>query len=188
MERAAGDFVLGEGAIAARTLARRLWTGPRRFGFAVYTLFALFGLWGVGWVGARFVSGDPLTQGGVTMGLMILYIVPLSFIYLGWRQRAIKRIWSERGQVDPLPMQWIVDETGFTVIQTGQETRIAWDAVSEIIPARKHWLILANMAAHTVPRRCFADVAAERAFIAAAVAQLSQAARARSPEAMALAS
>ena len=41
------------------------------------------------------------------------------------------------------------------------------------------------MAAHCVPQRCFADVAAERAFVAEAAAQLSETARSRSPEAVA---
>jgi hypothetical protein len=187
MVRAAGDYALGAAGIEARTLARRLWTGPRRFGFAVYLFFALFGLWAMGWVGARFFAGDALAQGGITLLVMAVYVVPLTFVYLGWRQRAIKRIWMDRGERDPWPMQWIVDETGFTIIQPAQETKIAWQAVSEIFPARRHWLFLANSAAHCVPKHCFADAAAERAFIAAAVAQLSDTARARSPEAVAFA-
>ena len=187
MQQAAGDFVLGEGGIAARTLAQRLWTGPSRFGLAIFLALVLVGLWAIGWLAARFLPGEPMAQSGVALGLMALYVLPLTIAYGGWRERAMKRIWLARGERDPLPMQWIVDETGFTVIQPAQETKIAWDGVSEIIPHRKHWLIVANMAAHCVPRRAFADAAAERAFIAAAVAQLSQAARARSPEAMAFA-
>jgi hypothetical protein len=187
MQRAAGDFALGEGAVATRALAQRLWTGPRRFGLAIFLFLALSGIWAIGWAVARFAAGGPLAQSGIALLLMALYVVPLTIVYGSWRQREMKRIWLERGGRDPLPMQWIVDETGFTVIQPDQETRIAWDGVSEIIPHRKQWLILANMAAHCVPKHCFADAAEERAFIAAAVAHLSQAARARSPEAMALA-
>jgi hypothetical protein len=188
MARAAGDYVLGAAGREARLLAQRLWTGPKRFGFAVYVAFALFGLWGMGWAGAHFFARDSaLLQGGLTMALMLVYVVPLTFAYLAWRERAVKRIWADRGETDSWPMEWIVDETGFTIIQPAQQTTIAWAAVSEIFPARKHWLILANTAAHCVPKHCFADAAAERAFIAEALARLSPAARKRSPEAIAFA-
>jgi hypothetical protein len=154
---------------------------------AIFLVLALSGLWAMGWIGASFFAGDAVAQSGITLMLMVVYVLPLTLLYGGWRQRALKRIWTDRGARDPLAMQWIVDESGFTVIQPAQETRITWDGVSEIIPHRKHWLIVANMAAHCVPRHCFADVAAERAFIAAAVAQLSEIARGRSPEAVAFA-
>jgi hypothetical protein len=191
MLEAAGEFALGEGQSAARTLAQRLWTGPRRIGFAVYVGFLLFGLWGVSGLGVALQSGGALfaafAQGGVTMVAMMAYIIALSIVFLGWRERTIKAIWTQRGQQDPMAMRWIVGDDAFVVVQQAQETRIAWAGVSEVAPARRHWLILANMAAHCVPRGCFADVAAERAFVAAIVARLPEAARARSPEAVAFA-
>jgi hypothetical protein len=188
MAEASGVFALGEGQSAARTLAQRLWTGPKRFGFAVYLAFLLFGLWSVSAFGVALQRGeDPVAQGGMTMAAMLAYAIAISVIYLGWRVRTLKAIWAERGQQDPMAMRWIVGDEAFVVVQQGQETRIAWEGVSEVAPARRHWLVLANMAAHCVPRSCFTDVVAERAFVASIVAQLPEAARARSPEAVAFA-
>jgi hypothetical protein len=84
-------------------------------------------------------------------------------------------------------MSYVADERGLTVRQPGQETCVEWSAVTEVAPARKHWLLIANMHADAVPQAFFADAAAEHAFVAEAVRHLSAEARARSPEAIAFA-
>ena len=58
--------------------------------------------------------------------------------------------------------------------------RIAWDAVLFIAPGREHWLVQADTLTIAVPRRAFADAAAEQAFLDIAEASLSEEARQRS--------
>ena len=58
--------------------------------------------------------------------------------------------------------------------------RIAWSAVLFIAPGREHWLIQADTLTIAVPRRAFADAAAEQAFLDLAEASLSKDARQRS--------
>ena len=58
--------------------------------------------------------------------------------------------------------------------------RIAWDAVLFIAPGREHWLVQADTLTIAVPRRAFADAAAEQAFLDLAEANLSEEARQRS--------
>lgn len=58
--------------------------------------------------------------------------------------------------------------------------RIAWDAVLFVAPGREHWLVQADTLTLAVPRRAFADPAAEQAFLDLAEACLSEEARRRS--------
>ena len=58
--------------------------------------------------------------------------------------------------------------------------RIAWDAVLFVAPGRDHWLVQADTLTLAVPRRAFADPAAEQAFLDLAQARMAEAARSRS--------
>ena len=58
--------------------------------------------------------------------------------------------------------------------------RVAWSGVLFVAPGREHWLIQADTLTLAVPRRAFADPAAEQAFLDLAEASLSADARHRS--------
>src|ERR1022692_2436032 len=58
--------------VGSRPAPWRGGSGPGLSGSAL-RFFALFGLWGMGWIVAKFVRGDPLAQGGITLLLMALY-------------------------------------------------------------------------------------------------------------------
>ena len=58
--------------------------------------------------------------------------------------------------------------------------RIAWDAVLFVVPHGEHWLLQADTLTLAVPRRAFADPAAEQAFLELAEARISDEARQRS--------
>jgi hypothetical protein len=190
MPEASGDFRFGAAQPAARTLSRRMFadTGMARYGLAIFLGVAVLGLWGVAALGVRLAQGsDALANGGVTMLMVVVWSVALVIGYGQWRQQTISRIWLGRGMTNPFPMRYVADERGFTVSQPGEETRVDWSAVTEIAPARKHWLLMANMQAFAVPKVFFADAGAEHAFVAEVVRRLSPAALARSPEAIAFA-
>ena len=190
MPEASGDFRFGAAQPAARTLSRRMFadTGPARYGLAVFLGAAVLGLWGVAALGVRLAQGnDALANGAITMLMVVVWVVALVIGYGQWRMWTVSRIWLSRGMTNPFAMSYVADEGGLTVRQPGQQTHVAWSAVTEVAPARKHWLLMANMDAYAVPKAFFADAAAERAFIAEAVRRLSPAALARSPEAIAFA-
>jgi hypothetical protein len=190
MPEASGDFRFGAAQPAARTLSRRMFadTGMARYGLAIFLGVAVLGLWGVAALGVRLAQGsDALANGGVTMLMVVVWVLALAIGYGQWRQQAVSRIWLSRGMTNPFPMSYVADESGLTVRQPGQQTHVAWSAVTEVAPARKHWLLMANMDAYAVPKAFFADAAAEHAFIAEAVRRLTPAALARSPEAIAFA-
>jgi YcxB-like protein len=190
MPEASGDFRFGAAQPAARPLARRMFadTGLARYGLAIFLGVALAGLWGLAAFGVRLAHGrDALASGAVTTLILVVWGFALVIGYGQWRMWTISRIWLSRGMTNPFAMSYVVDESGLTVRQPGQETHVAWSAVTEVAPARKHWLLMANMDAYAVPKAFFADADAEHAFIAEAVRRLSPAALARSPEAIAFA-
>jgi hypothetical protein len=190
MPEASGDFRFGAAQAAARPLARRMFadTGLARYGLAVFLLVGLVGLWGLAAFGVRLTHGrDVLAGGAITALMTVVWGLAVTIGYGQWRMWTVSRIWLSRGMTNPFPMSYVVDERGLTVRQPGQETHVAWPAVTEVAPARKHWLLMANMDAYAVPKVFFADAAAEHAFIAEAVRRLSPAALARSPEAIAFA-
>ena len=58
--------------------------------------------------------------------------------------------------------------------------RIAWQAVLFVVPGRDHWMVQADTLTLAVPKRAFADPAAEQAFLDLAKERMSEAARSRS--------
>ncbi len=187
MPEASGLYRFGEVTAAAGVFQRRLYRGRSRFGFAGFLGVGLFAMWAAAALGSMQTDGDALGRGGVTMVAMLVVAAPAAVAYFVWRRRTIEALWRERGVVSPWTMSYVADEGGFTIRQPGQETRIAWDAVTEVAPAPTHWIFFANLLGHPMPRKFFADATAERAFIAEVVRHLSAEARARSPEAIAFA-
>lgn len=62
-----------------------------------------------------------------------------------------------------------------------------WSCVSEVFSNHGYWIFLAQSSPFFAPKRFFADTDAERAFIKDALAHMSEAARARSKDAVAFA-
>jgi hypothetical protein len=187
MPEASGQYRFGEVTAAAGVFQRRLYRGRSRFGFAGFLAVGLFAMWGAAAFGSMQTDGDAISRGGVTMVAMLVVAAPAAVAYFVWRRRTIEALWRDRGVASPWAMSYVADESGFTIRQPGQVTKIAWDAVTEVAPAPTHWIFFANLLGHPMPRKFFADAAAERAFIAEVVSHLSAEARARSPEAIAFA-
>lgn len=62
-------------------------------------------------------------------------------------------------------------------------TTANWSCVTDMYRTRKYWVFLVQSSAFVLPRRFFATSEAERDFIAKAIAHMTDAARARSPDA-----
>ena len=185
MPEASGEYRFGEVTAAAGVFQRRLWRGRSRFGFASFLLVGLVAMWIAAAVGSMQAGGDAFGRGAGTMIAMFVVAAPVVVAYVVWRRRTIETLWRERGVFGPWTMGYVADADGFTIRQPGQQTRIAWDAVTEVAPAPTHWIFIANLMGHPMPRKFFADLGAERAFVTEVVAHLGPEARARSPEAIA---
>ena len=69
---------------------------------------------------------------------------------------------------------------GIETVNERVSHRIAWPAVLFVVPSRDHWLVQADTLTIAIPRRAFADPAAEQAFLELAEASISEEARSRS--------
>jgi hypothetical protein len=73
-----------------------------------------------------------------------------------------------------------VSDEGLVIVSQSHAATIPWPAISEISLGGANWVIFSQTMAYYLPRRLFADTAAEGAFITACRAHLSVAAQARS--------
>jgi hypothetical protein len=84
------------------------------------------------------------------------------------------------GSPATFPTSFRFDEDAISIDNERLSHRIAWPAVLLVVPSKDHWLLQVDTITIAVPRRAFADAAAEQAFIALAQVRLSEPARARS--------
>lgn len=64
------------------------------------------------------------------------------------------------------------------------QQRAKWNAVSELFFTKGYWIFLVQATPWFAPKRLFADEAAERLFVQEALSHMTEAARARSPQAV----
>jgi hypothetical protein len=114
-------------------------------------------------------------------------------LWLGYR--ALGRIFEKsyhaalaaRGSPDEADCEWEIADEGFVTRSTRGVSTTRWEAISEVFRADAYWIVLSDLGVNVVPRRAFADEAAERTFIVSLVGKLSTPARDRSGEAAAFA-
>jgi hypothetical protein len=84
------------------------------------------------------------------------------------------------GSPATLPTRFLFDAEGIRTENDRFAHRIAWPAVLFIIPGPDHWLVQVDTMTIAIPRRGFADAAAEQAFLDLARLRMSNEARERS--------
>jgi hypothetical protein len=121
--------------------------------------------------------------GPATFLVAVLVMLPLYYWLL--TRMAVRRL-RRRVVVDPVPFALSLDDEAFSYA-IGQVVHVVrWPAVSDLFPAGKYWVIVAQGARYFVPRRVFADPAAERAVIASFLGHMAEPARVRAKEAAAM--
>lgn len=94
--------------------------------------------------------------------------------------------WRIRGVPPRMDMTYRIEDQTLVIVGPTTEVRLVWWSVSEIIPGRDCWLFVGMGVSYFLPRRFFADLAAEKAFLSACLEKMSPEARTRSPKAAAL--
>ena len=169
MTSISGVMKLGEADAARRDIARRF----QMSGQAGY--FLLIGL-----VMAGAVAGAVIWRGpGMAIGVALAF---LGYWALANRfaQRRFRRLLVARGLPAEIPVSMTIAPDALTYDVADVRHIAKWNAVTEIFLSRGFWLFMVNSAVWTLPRRLFADKAAERAFIAAALEHMCDDARNRS--------
>jgi len=174
MTNVSGVLRVGEAAPAVRDIAARL-RGANMAYVVVVVVLAIAGA----------VAGRLIAPGNDASGLMgagagaLLYALVAKRIAL-WRYR---RKFTERGFSNELTLRLeIGDDTLCYVV--GDVTESApWRAVSELFQSHGYWIFLVQGSSWFAPRRFFADVNTERAFVRAALERMSEEAKERSTHA-----
>jgi hypothetical protein len=184
MIEVSGEGRIGEGQARALWLISKRVTGfgPGAFVAVLLILYgAGFGTWAV----ADALFPSPFSDWNWLLGVAVGVLVAIGF--RRWQQRHMVRAWMARGETNPVPVVFRVADDAFVYTAPAFEFRYRWEGISEIAPSKTFWLYISGRTGLTLPRRLFADATAERAFLAASLDRMNEAACARSAEAVAYA-
>ncbi len=122
--------------------------------------------------------------GGIFLGSWLSWALGLP-LYRRLHIRVFRKHFLDRGGVDPLPLTVELTPDHLTHTLGAVRRTIPWSAVTHLLGPPGFWVFVAQGEAIYLPRRLFADPAAERAFVAEALSFMGEAAKARSPQAAA---
>lgn len=112
---------------------------------------------------------------GAFLGLMAALRI-LSGEHLRGFIKGLRRL----GSPDVFPTRYRFDDEGIAVENDRMCYAVPWSSVLFIMDSPAHWLVQVDSTTLAIPRRAFADPAAERAFLELAAAHLRPEARKRS--------
>jgi hypothetical protein len=176
-----GTLQVGEANATARSVGARQ-RGPALYFYGILLVFGALGALAGGLLAPRIA--DIATGDGAFYGFMagiLLYALTARRLTV----YVFRRRFARKGLPQMLPLSLQI--TGEALIyELGDVRNVAkWRCVTEIFCSSGYWIFLVQSAPWFAPIRFFATRADERAFVAAALAQMSVEAQARSPDAAA---
>jgi hypothetical protein len=130
-------------------------------------------------------AGDDLSLLGMGVGLGVGIILHW-ILFPRLLRSQVRKQQAARG----LPQNYALTiEVGDELVRAigGIAQHINWSCISELFPAGNCWVFLAQFNPIYVPKKLFADAAAERQFLAESLAHMTPSARRRSAQAQKLA-
>ncbi len=174
---ATGVLAVGESTIALAYIKSRWGLSPRQTKLillaCIMTVGMLLGAWlSESWFAA--VISVEFAVLGLGVGLLVIQILA---------PRLMRKALAKRGQPYEQPLTLRLTPEGLVYDLADMTMTARWSSVTDLYQTRKYWVFLVQSSAMVLPRRFFANPEAERAFIGEALSRMSDAARARSPEA-----
>lgn len=172
-----GVLAAGESTSAMGYVKARRGVSPRQMkGIILVCMLAVgipLGAWASGsWLAAALSVEFAIL--GLGVGLLIVQRLA---------GPSTRKALAERGQTYEQSLTLRLSPEGL-VYDLGDLKMIArWPCVTDLYQTRKHWVFLVQSSAMVLPRRFFATPEAERDFIVEASSRMTEAARARSPDA-----
>ena len=171
----------GEATGAALKFCRR----QNGFNWPLYGWIGLVVLVGLLVGGAYDIGVDRLgwPHGYDGAACLVTYIIGLFLlrpIYLRVATTRFRRRRTALGLPEQLPFHAHVSAKAFHCDFGGSRSEVDWELVTEVLAIGRYWVVSANSNPFYVPRRFFADQAAEKAFIADLLQRMTPEARARS--------
>lgn len=178
-----GALRVGEASAAMRDLQFRIHGSMLGFYAALAALLAAFTVGGYFIVSALLPGQD----WGALLGLAVGYLVYARFV----RPLTIARFrdrFTARGLPLEMPMRIDIGSEALTSELGGVKRIVEWQVVTELFHSHGYWIFIAQADSIFAPERHFASLEEQRAFVAAALSHMSEAARTRSAYAVAFAS
>ncbi|MGA0601448.1 hypothetical protein ACO2Q3_12160 [Caulobacter sp. KR2-114] len=179
---------VGEAARAGTMVARR-WGGGGAAAILVSLCVAVVGMSAANMAVRAAGAGLGLSHDHLNLAALIGSLVVGLGVALPISTRILRAVAKWRmargGVVGPFPARYELTDDAF-IYTLGEITRtVPWRVTSELLLARGWWVLMAQAEPLYLPRRAFADPAAEQAFVGEILRRLPPAARARSARAMA---
>jgi hypothetical protein len=175
---ASGVFTAGESNAAMAYVKARRGVSPRRVKTILVVCMLALGIPLGAWVSGSWLSATMSVEfalGGLLLGVFMVQLLA---------GPAMRKALAERGQryeqaltLRLTPEALVYDLADLTMTAN-------WPCVTDLYRTRKYWVFLVQSSAMVLPRRFFATPGAEREFIAEAMSRMTDAARARSPDAV----
>jgi hypothetical protein len=182
-----GELEAGEAAGAARAVGRRQRGSVWIYYVALLGSMGGFCLLALGLdVAFEMFMGRRVVEPSL-VGLAGLLIGWFAYIRLSrpWTIRRFRRRMADRGLSPSFAYSVSIEDEVLAIQSGGIRKTAEWASVTEMFKAQGYWVFLVQMEAWYAPARLFSDSGAERAFVAAALARMTEGARTRSPDAVA---
>lgn len=174
---ATGVLAVGESTTAMAYVKARRGVSPRQIkAILLACMLAVgipFGAWATGsWLAAT-ISVE-LAIVGIGVGMVIVQRLA---------GPSMRKALAERGQANEQALTLRLTAEALVYDLAGLTLNAHWSCVTDLYQTRKYWVFLVQSSAMVLPRRFFKTPEAERDFIAEAMSRMTDAARARSPDA-----
>ncbi|KQM21321.1 YcxB family protein [Novosphingobium sp. Leaf2] len=174
---ATGVLLAGESTAALGYVKGRRGLSPRQSMVIVLVCMLTIGIGVGGWITGDWVAAVLSAEFafvGLGGGLFVIHRLSAP---------AMRKALARRGQAYEHLLTLRITPEGLVYDLADLVMTANWACVTDLFATRKHWVFLVQSSAMILPRRFFATPEAERDFIAEALSHMTDAARARSPDA-----
>lgn len=175
---ASGILAVGEGNAAMAYVKARRGVSPRQVKAILVACMAAVGIPLGAWVSGSWLTAT-ISVESVLAGLLVGVLV-----VQGLAGPTMRKALAERGQKHELALTFRLTPEALVYDLDDVTMTARWPCVTDLYQTRKHWVFLVQSSAMVLPRRFFATPGAEREFVAEAMSRMTDAARARSPDAV----
>ncbi len=175
---ATGVLAAGESTAAMAYIKARRGVSPRQTKVIILVCMLAVGIPLGAWVSGSWLAAT------VSVELAFVGLVVGVLIVQRLAGPSMRKALAQRGQTYELALTLrLTPET--LVYDLGDLTMTArWSCVTDLYQTRKYWVFLVQSSAMVLPRRFFPTPETERNFIVEATSRMTDAARARSPDAV----
>lgn len=174
---ATGVLAAGESTTALAYIKARRGLSPRQMKAILFVCMLAVGISVGGWASGSWIAatiGVEFAVIGLGVGLLVIQ---------GLAGPSLRKALAERGQAYEQSLTLRLTDEALVYDLADVTMTARWSCVTDLYQTRKYWVFLVQSSAMVLPRRFFATPEAERDFIAEATSRMTDAARARSPDA-----